>query len=105
MNRILVRPIFLEIRAQVPFGGIRDVHFSHVYAKSARMPFISGRADCPIENVTFSDCRFTQMPYEEMGTFFDEYKRLIRPHRYKVDLSDKLCDLKKELTREFKKRG
>ena len=42
---------------------------------------------------------------KEMGTFFDEYKRLIRPHRYKVDLSDKLYDLKKELTREFKKRG
>ena len=42
---------------------------------------------------------------KEMGTFFDEYKRLIRPHRYKVDLSDNLYDLKKELTREFKKRG
>ena len=72
MNRILIRPIFLEIRVPIPFDGIRDVHFSHVYAKSARMPFIAGRADCPIENVTFSDCRFTQMPYEEMGTFFAE---------------------------------
>ncbi len=28
--------------------------------------------------------------------FWDEYKRLTKPHKYKVDLSDKLYDLKKE---------
>ena len=34
---------------------------------------------------------------EEMETFWDEYKRLNRPHRYKVDLSQKLYDLKLQL--------
>ncbi len=33
----------------------------------------------------------------EMDTFWDEYKRLNRPHRYKVDLSRKLYDLKHSL--------
>lgn len=31
------------------------------------------------------------------GEFYEEYKRLINPHSYKVDLSDKLYDLRKEL--------
>ena len=34
---------------------------------------------------------------KEMGTFWEEYKRLIRPHKYKVDLTDKLFDLKKSI--------
>ena len=34
------------------------------------------------------------------GEFWEEYKRLINPHVYKVDLSDGLYDLKKELMEE-----
>ena len=34
---------------------------------------------------------------QEMDTFWDEYKRLHSPHRYKVDLSQKLYELKCEL--------
>ena len=34
---------------------------------------------------------------QEMETLWDEYKRLNRPHRYKVDLSQKLYDLKLQL--------
>lgn len=33
----------------------------------------------------------------EMYTLWDEYKRLTRPHRYKVDLSQGLYDLKQSL--------
>lgn len=33
---------------------------------------------------------------KNMDRFWDEYKRLTKPHKYKVDLSDKLYDLKKE---------
>lgn len=32
---------------------------------------------------------------QDLATFWDEYKRLTKPHKYKVDLSDKLFDLKK----------
>ena len=31
---------------------------------------------------------------EELESFWDEYKRIDRPHVYKVDLSDKLFELK-----------
>ena len=34
---------------------------------------------------------------EELDTFWDEYKRLHSPQRYKVDLSQKLFDLKQDL--------
>ena len=34
---------------------------------------------------------------KEIDSFWEEYRRLTRPHRYKVDLSKKLYDLKHEL--------
>jgi len=34
-----------------------------------------------------------------LNTFWDEYRRLTMPHRYKVDLSDELYNLKQELLR------
>ncbi len=40
---------------------------------------------------------------KEFATFWDEYKRLLNPHIYKVDLTDKLYDLKKELIRQCSK--
>lgn len=38
---------------------------------------------------------------EQMGTLWDEYKRLKRPHVYKVDLSHKLFDLKNQLLQQY----
>jgi len=34
---------------------------------------------------------------KELDSFWDEYRRLTRPHRYKVDLSAKLYELKHSL--------
>ena len=39
----------------------------------------------------------------EKDTFWDEYKRLTRPHRYKVDLSEKLYNLKHNLLADRRK--
>ena len=36
----------------------------------------------------------------EMETFWDEYKRLHSPHRYKVDLSKPLYELKRGMLEE-----
>ena len=33
----------------------------------------------------------------EMDTFWDEYKRILNPHQYKVDISDELYNLKQKL--------
>lgn len=43
---------------------------------------------------TADDCRAS------LDGFWDEYKRLEQPHEYKVDLSDKLYELKQRLIRE-----
>jgi nicotinate phosphoribosyltransferase len=39
----------------------------------------------------------------ELATFWEESKRLLNPHEYKVDLSDKLYELKQKLIGEFSK--
>lgn len=39
---------------------------------------------------------------KELESFWDEYKRLDRPHVYKVDLSDKLYDLKKDMLEKIR---
>ena len=39
----------------------------------------------------------------ELESFWDEYKRLDRPHLYKVDLSDDLYELKASLLEKYRK--
>jgi nicotinate phosphoribosyltransferase len=39
----------------------------------------------------------------ELATFWEESKRLLNPHEYKVDLSDRLYELKQKLIGEFSK--
>ena len=36
----------------------------------------------------------------DLATFWDEYKRLLNPQPFKVDISDGLYDLKQKLIRE-----
>lgn len=56
---------------------------------------IFARGKCVYECPPLGDSvRFSA---EELGKFWDEYKRLSNPHIYKVDLSDKLYGLKLEL--------
>ncbi len=40
---------------------------------------------------------------EEMDTFWDQYKRLLNPHRYKVDLSDSLWMLKNSMLQQYRR--
>lgn len=44
-------------------------------------------------------CKFCQ---EEKETFWDEYKRIDKPHVYKVDLSEKLYTLKQSMINDIK---
>ena len=39
---------------------------------------------------------------KELSTFWEESKRLLNPHEYKVDLSDRLYELKQKLIAEFR---
>ena len=40
---------------------------------------------------------------EEMSTFWSQYKRLLNPHRYKVDLSDSLWMLKNSMIQQLRR--
>ena len=40
---------------------------------------------------------------EELSTFWDQYKRLLNPHRYKVDLSDSLWMLKNSMLQQLRR--
>lgn len=42
---------------------------------------------------------------QELDSFWDEYKRLDKPHVYKVDLSDKLFELKTELIEKIREKN
>ncbi len=43
-----------------------------------------------------------QYARQELDTFWDEYKRLDRPHLYKVDLSDELYELKRTMLEKIR---
>ena len=40
---------------------------------------------------------------EDLETFWDQYKRLLNPHRYKVDLSDSLWMLKNSMLQNYRR--
>ena len=40
---------------------------------------------------------------EDLDTFWDQYKRLLNPHRYKVDLSDSLWMLKNSMIQQMRR--
>lgn len=42
---------------------------------------------------------------QELGTLWAEFKRLMNPQVYKVDISDKLYDLKKDLMQQYKNKN
>ena len=39
-------------------AGVRNLHFSNLRSRGPEYPFICGRPDCIVENVTFSNCSF-----------------------------------------------
>lgn len=40
---------------------------------------------------------------DDLATFWDQYKRILNPHRYKVDLSDSLWMLKNSMLQQFRR--
>lgn len=72
IDRNYMFPVRIEIAEHNLCTGIRNIYFSGIHAFSARMPMIKGRADCHVKNVYFSDCHFTQIPYEQMHTKFSD---------------------------------
>ena len=60
------------------------------------------KGKCVYQRPTLSEIQ--QHCKEDMDTFWDQYKRLLNPHRYKVDLSDSLWMLKNSMLSGYRRR-
>ncbi len=67
MNKVYF-PVYAHIseNTEVMAKAIHNIHFSDMQVESLYAPFFQGRADCPIEDVTFSNCRFKRLTRDEM---------------------------------------
>lgn len=63
-------PVRIDIEEHCLCTAVRNIYFSNLHARCAQMPRIHGRPDCHVQNVYFSDCHFTQLPYAEIPTKF-----------------------------------
>lgn len=73
---------------------------TNFYAKQLYVDvFVNGRLVYKCPNVY----QLQEHCHTSLDGFWDEYKRLTQPHAYKVDLSDKLYELKQRLISEDKK--
>lgn len=76
-----------------PVETWKSKEISNFYLKELLVPvFKDGEA--VYKNPSIEEMR--EKCKNNLEEFWDEYKRLTKPHKYKVDLSDKLYDLKKE---------
>ena len=70
IDRNYKNPIRIQIAEDNLCTGIRHLYFSGIHAFSAGMPTITGRQDCHVRNVSFNDCHFSQLRYEDIPTKF-----------------------------------
>ena len=65
MKEIYGCPIYVYVGRDTEdtfFAGFRNVTFNNIQCTSLRMPYFNGREDGAVENVSFNDCTFEQMP-------------------------------------------
>lgn len=77
-----------------PVERWKSKEITNFYAKELYVDvFVDGRCVCEPKSVyqLAQDCK------DSLDGFWDEYKRLSQPHAYKVDLSDKLYQLKQSI--------
>lgn len=51
--------------------AIRNIHFSNVHSRGLSLPWIVGRKENPIKNITFSNCSFIKVPDEVLPNYKD----------------------------------
>lgn len=77
-----------------PVDTWKKMTLDNFYAKKLLVPiFIEGKKVYNSPSLK----EIQKYHFEQMDTLWDEYKRLSRPHVYKVDLSEKLYNMKKHL--------
>ena len=81
MDSIYLRPIQIEI-ADCPYTrceAIRDIYFDNIHARSLGLPYVVGRKDHPVENISFSNCTFQQVGTDKMSYYFEPLLKSICP--------------------------
>ena len=60
MDKQCSYPVFVSLADNdyTHIAAVRNLHFSHLHSRGPEFPYLQGKPDCPIENVTFSDCTF-----------------------------------------------
>ena len=61
IDRCYYEPVLVRICERNRCAGIRSLYFTGLHSFSVRMPAILGREGCPVENVYFTNCHFTQI--------------------------------------------
>ena len=70
MDRIYYHPVHLFIGEHNKCDAIKNLYFDNIHAFGAHTVEIVGRENCHIQNIYFSNCHFTQIPYEEIHNKF-----------------------------------
>ena len=63
-------PVNILIAENNLCDAIQNIYFDNIHAFGAQMPTVKGRADCHPKNIYFTNCQFTQVPYEQIPTKF-----------------------------------
>lgn len=70
MDRIYSYPINFYIEENNLCDAVKNVYFDNVHAFGANTVQLRGRENCHIQNIYFSNCHFTQIPYEQIDNKF-----------------------------------
>jgi len=80
----------------------KKITFDNYYVKTLQVDVIkNGKLVYDMPSLNEIKCH----AQEELESFWDEYKRLDKPHIYKVDLSDGLYELKKQMLDDIKNKN
>lgn len=74
---------------ETPVKFIGNIRFSNITCTARCFPTLKGRKSNYIENVTFDNCSFTQIPYEESGCLWRKQTEYMRQTR--TDFVTKYC--------------
>ena len=62
MDRNDCVPIWMHIKdcVHTKCEAVRNIYFHNIHSRGYALPYISGRKDCYLKNIYFSDCSFEQ---------------------------------------------
>ena len=72
MDRIYYQPVRIQVCEHNLCQAIEDIYFTNIRAVSGQGPVVEGRPGGLVRNIYFTDCHFTQLPYDQFGNKFGD---------------------------------